>query len=100
MYSILSDSSNSGPTTQGNGDVLQVFIGNISHNATETELRKMFSKFGKIARFRIHTNSIKDWLPHYAFVTYENMESVRNCLANKVGTMRTEPLSPNARIVY
>lgn len=66
------------------GDNLQVFIGNISHQATEKELRTIFEKYGKIARFRIHTNAMKEWLPYYAFVTYETMDSVRKCLAEKV----------------
>lgn len=41
----------------------------------------MFSKFGSITRFRIHSNPEKNWLPLYGFVTYENIDAVRRCLA-------------------
>lgn len=43
----------------------------------------MFSKFGQITRFRIHSNPEKSWLPLYAFVTYENIDAVRRCLAQR-----------------
>lgn len=60
-----------------------MFIGNIVHSANEEDLRRMFGRFGAIKRFRVHSNKDKDWLPHYAFVTYENIDAVRRCLANR-----------------
>lgn len=67
-------------TTQ---DPLQVFIGNICHDASEDNLRKIFERYGKITRFRIHTNPNRLWVPNYAFVTYETPEAVQNCLKDK-----------------
>lgn len=66
------------------GDILQVFIGNIPHEATEDDIRKMFSRFGHLTRVRLHSNSKKGWLPLYAFISYENVHSVRQCLMKKV----------------
>lgn len=65
-------------------DLLQVFIGNIPQEVTEEDIRRIFSRFGHLDRVRLHANPRKDWLPFYAFITYENVQSVRQCLAKKV----------------
>lgn len=65
-------------------DVLQVFIGNIPHEANEEDIHQMFSRFGRISRVRLHSNPRKEWLPRYAFISYDNVQSVRQCLMNKV----------------
>lgn len=67
-------------------DVLQVFIGNIPHSASEADIRAMFSRFGGIIRFRVHSNPTKTWLRRYAFLSYENIECVRKCLKKRVST--------------
>lgn len=67
-------------------DVLQVFVGNIPHSASEDDIQDMFSRFGRIIRFRVHSNPIKTWLRRYAFLSYENIECVRNCLKKRVST--------------
>ncbi|XP_031628719.1 uncharacterized protein LOC116344362 isoform X2 [Contarinia nasturtii] len=64
-------------------DQCQVFIGNIPHTATEEGIRKMFSRFGRITRLRLHSNNRKDWLPYYAFITYETIQSAKYCLMKK-----------------
>lgn len=64
-------------------NILQVFIGNIIQTASEDDVRRMFGRFGNITRFRMHSNQDKSWLPHYAFVTYENIDAVRRCLAKR-----------------
>lgn len=71
------------PTDYRSDNVLQVFIGNIVQSATDDDLRRLFSPFGAIARLRIHSNIEKSWLPHYAFVTYENIDAVRRCLKKR-----------------
>lgn len=71
-------------TGASSNDNLQVFIGNICHDASEKDLRAIFEEFGPISRFRIHTNPARSWVPYYAFATYESMDGVRKCLANKV----------------
>lgn len=65
-------------------DLLQVFIGNIPHTANEDGIRKMFSRFGRLTRLQLHSNTRKEWLPRYAFISYENVQSVQLCLMKKV----------------
>lgn len=67
-----------------NSDLLQVFIGNIPHTASEDDIRKMFTRFGHLVRIRFHSNIRKEWLPRYAFISYDNLQSVRQCLSKKV----------------
>lgn len=74
----------SGSRHSPKNDQLQVFIGNIPHSASEEGIRKMFSKFGNLTRIRLHTNPRKEWLPRYAFISYENIHAVRQCLMKKV----------------
>lgn len=62
----------------------QVFIGNISREATEDDLREIFERYGTITRFRLHANMTNPWLRNYAFVTYSTMEAVHECLKHKV----------------
>lgn len=65
-------------------DLLQVFVGNIPHSASEHDIRRIFSRFGHLVRCRFNSNPRKEWLPQYAFITYENIQSVRQCLMKKV----------------
>ncbi|EEZ98440.2 hypothetical protein TcasGA2_TC000929 [Tribolium castaneum] len=77
---------------QGNsfGDQNQLFLGNLPHNATEDELREIFSEFGSILDLRIHTKPANKVTlpngrapPNYGFITYETQSGVQNCLAAK-----------------
>lgn len=65
-------------------DIHQVFVGNIPHTATDDAIRNIFERFGRIMRFRIHSNPEKHWIPRYAFVTYETLDAVRACLRKRV----------------
>ncbi|XP_044258796.1 ras GTPase-activating protein-binding protein 2 [Tribolium madens] len=77
---------------QGNnfGDQNQLFLGNLPHNATEEELREIFSEFGSILDLRVHTKPANKATlpngrapPNYGFITYETQSGVQNCLAAK-----------------
>lgn len=73
------------------GDNHQLFMGNVPHNATEEQLTAIFSKFGSVAELRIHSKSKAPGVrspQHYGFVTYEDPESVQNCLAHTVSKHR------------
>lgn len=65
-------------------DLLQVFVGNIPHTASEDDIRRIFSRFGRLVRCRFNSNTRKEWLPQYAFIQYENIQAVRQCLMKKV----------------
>lgn len=75
-------------TTQQFGDNQQLFFGNVPHIATEEELKALFSRFGTVIELRIHSKSGNKLPPgvryplNYGFVTYEDPESVQNCLSN------------------
>lgn len=76
----------------------QLFVGNVSHQATDSELRSIFEKFGRVADLRIFSKSNDRGkgqqgqnnpmrVPHYGFVTFEDATSVAKVLAahaNKV----------------
>ncbi|XP_055303388.1 ras GTPase-activating protein-binding protein 2-like [Sitodiplosis mosellana] len=72
-----------GSRSSPKNDQLQVFIGNIPHTASEDDIRRMFSRFGRLSRVRLHSNSRKEWLPRYAFISFDNIQSVKDCLMKK-----------------
>ncbi|RZB41641.1 RRM 1 domain containing protein [Asbolus verrucosus] len=68
----------------------QLFLGNLPHNATEEELRDIFSEFGGILDLRVHSKPTNKTVvpsgrapPNYGFITYETQAGVQNCLAAK-----------------
>lgn len=68
-------------------DSHQLFLGNVPHHATEDELKEIFGRFGTVVDLRIHTKQGQKVPgvrapPHYGFITYEDPESVQNCLSN------------------
>lgn len=77
--------------SQGNfSDSNQLFLGNLPHNATEDDLREIFSNFGNILDLRIHSKPNSKAgppgsraPPNYGFITYETQNNVQNCLAAK-----------------
>lgn len=67
----------------------QLFLGNVPHHATEDELKVMFGRFGTVVDLRIHSKAGPKIPgirapPNYGFITYDDPESVQNCLANMV----------------
>uniref|UniRef100_A0A1A9W6F6 NTF2 domain-containing protein n=1 Tax=Glossina brevipalpis TaxID=37001 RepID=A0A1A9W6F6_9MUSC len=70
------------------GDNQQLFLGNIPHHASEEELKALFARFGTIVDLRILSKSTGKLPPgirnpqNYGFITYEDAESVQNCLAH------------------
>lgn len=65
-------------------------MGNIPHAATEDELKTLFSKFGTVVDLRVHSKPGAPKMPgarappNYGFITYEDPESVQNCLESQV----------------
>uniref|UniRef100_A0A6M2DTV1 Putative rasgap sh3 binding protein rasputin n=1 Tax=Xenopsylla cheopis TaxID=163159 RepID=A0A6M2DTV1_XENCH len=77
-----------GNSTQYN-ESYQLFLGNLPHNATEEELKQLFTKFGPVHELRIHSKPSANAkmsngrVPNYGFITFEDPQSVANCLASK-----------------
>lgn len=60
-------------------DVQQVFVGNLSPDISETELKQFFGLYGKVLEVRINTNTKQQSgrrLPNYGFVVFEEKKSV------------------------
>uniref|UniRef100_A0A1B0C3I2 NTF2 domain-containing protein n=1 Tax=Glossina palpalis gambiensis TaxID=67801 RepID=A0A1B0C3I2_9MUSC len=70
------------------GDNQQLFLGNIPHHASEEELKALFARFGTVVDLRILSKGSNKLPPgirnpqNYGFITYEDAESVQNCLAH------------------
>ncbi|XP_036345163.1 ras GTPase-activating protein-binding protein 2-like [Rhagoletis pomonella] len=69
-------------------DNQQLFLGNIPHHASEEELKALFSRFGQVLELRVMSKASSGKLPpgarnpqNFGFITYEDAESVQNCLS-------------------
>lgn len=81
-----------GPPPQGSppaaprrySDSQQLFLGNLPHGATESELRALFGQFGHIAELRVHSKpggaAGGARHPNYGFITYEQSAAAHQCL--------------------
>ncbi|XP_039948702.1 ras GTPase-activating protein-binding protein 1 [Bactrocera tryoni] len=69
-------------------DNQQLFLGNIPHHASEEELKALFGRFGQVLELRVMSKANGKLPPgvrnpqNFGFITYEDPESVQNCLAN------------------
>lgn len=66
--------------SNNNDGSCQLFLGNLPTNATEDELKQLFSVFGKISDLRIHTKQPQKGgnsrpVPNYGFITFEDPQS-------------------------
>lgn len=67
-------------SSNNNDGSCQLFLGNLPTNATEDELKQLFSVFGKISDLRIHTKQPQKGgnsrpVPNYGFITFEDPQS-------------------------
>jgi len=66
-------------------DEQQVFVGNLSQDISETELRQFFGQYGKVLEVRINTNTKQPSgrrLPNYGFVVFEEKQHVEALLGS------------------
>ena len=69
-------------------DSQQLFVGNLPHNCTESDLESLFSQFGKVAEIRINSKGIAQSkimpsgqrVPNFGFVVFETDAAVQACL--------------------
>jgi len=60
-------------------DGQQVFVGNLSQDLSEAELKQYFGQYGRVLEVRINTNTKQQSgrrLPNYGFVVFEEKQSV------------------------
>lgn len=83
----FSERRTSNVNSQQYWDHHQLFLGNVPHHATEDELKALFNRFGTVVDLRIHSKPVPKMPgvrlpPYYGFITYEEPESVQNCLTH------------------
>jgi cold-inducible RNA-binding protein len=58
----------------------KLFVGNLSYNASEDDLRKLFSKCGVVTEVSIPVNRDTGRKRGFAFILFETQESAQNAL--------------------
>ncbi|TVU47732.1 hypothetical protein EJB05_07341 [Eragrostis curvula] len=61
---------------------IQLFIGGLPKDCVEEDIRKVFSKFGKIESVKIVKNPLTNRIKGFAFVRYANTGDAMRALAN------------------
>ncbi|KAF5396571.1 hypothetical protein PHET_10069 [Paragonimus heterotremus] len=65
----------------------RIFVGGISSNTTEDELRTFFSVFGNIKDVKVIYDKSGLSKGNYGFVTFENQETAENIIKNEAETL-------------
>ena len=60
---------------------MDIYVGNLSFKVTESELEKVFAKYGTVARAKIITDRDTGRSKGFGFVTFENETSAKEALA-------------------
>lgn len=63
-------------TTRTAPDSHQVFVGGLPANTSESELREVFTQFGKVMEVRVNPKN-------FGFIVFDNDKSVREVMATK-----------------
>lgn len=63
----------------------KLFVGGINYNSTEDLIYQAFSAYGKILQLRLIRDRITGMSKGYAFITYDNAESVQNAISEMNG---------------
>ncbi|XP_032680732.1 ras GTPase-activating protein-binding protein 2 isoform X1 [Odontomachus brunneus] len=77
--------------TRQYSDAHQLFLGNLPHNASESDLRQVFERYGRVAELRVHSKSNDRCkgpqggnntarVPNYGFITFEDQQVVTKVL--------------------
>ncbi|XP_076455388.1 ras GTPase-activating protein-binding protein 2-like isoform X2 [Babylonia areolata] len=64
-------------------DSQQLFVGNLPHNISESELKVFFERWGKVVELRINTKSSGGKLPNFGFVVFDSPVPVQEVLQEK-----------------
>lgn len=65
----------------------KVFLGGLSSNLTETDLRGFFSRYGKVMEVVIMYDQEKKKSRGFGFLSFETEDSVNNCVADHFVTL-------------
>ena len=65
----------------------RIFVGNLSHSATELQLRSLFSAFGRVASVSIKSDQSTGRPRGFAFITMPSSEDAEEAVARLAGVM-------------
>jgi cold-inducible RNA-binding protein len=60
----------------------RIFVGNLPHTATESEIRSLFSRFGHVSSVQIKTDIATNKPRGFAFVTMPSMEDAEEAISH------------------
>lgn len=59
----------------------RIFVGNLPHTATESEVRSLFDRYGRVSSVQIKTDAETNRPRGFAFVTMPSMEDAEEAIA-------------------
>ena len=74
------------PVREGKGNLKNIFVGNLSFNTTEDELRQAFEPYGQVDRVSILTDRETGRSRGFAFVEMANADEGEKAIAGLNGT--------------
>jgi len=90
------------PSFNSGGSVVELYVGNVSFDANESELRTMFEEFGEITRLDWKTDRDTGKFSGFGYLAYNTNEAAEKCAQALNGKMvsgrplRVEPSSGKA----
>ena len=66
---------------------MRLYVGNLEHNVTDTELKKLFSTFGKVAKARIVTDHYTRQSKGFGYVVMTENEGGNHAIAGMNGVV-------------
>ena len=75
---------------------MRLYVGNLEHSVTDSELKKLFCAFGKVAKARVVTDHYTRQSKGFGYVVMAESESGDHAIAVMNGTLlRDRPLVVN-----
>jgi len=78
----------------GDEDERKVFVGGLSWQSSDKDLRKYFEKFGAIEKVTLKTDAMTGESRGFGFILYEDKESVEGVLAEQSHTLNGKKIGP------
>jgi len=60
----------------------RIFVGNLPHSATESDIRSLFSRFGRVSSVQIKTDIATNKPRGFAFVAMPSLEDAEEAIAH------------------
>lgn len=60
----------------------RIFVGNLPHTATDSDIRRLFSRFGRVSSVQIKTDIATNKPRGFAFVTMPSLEDAEEAISH------------------